>query len=96
MASDQAHHKDSREGHARGARAADSALAEAASAAKGPARRPPQGQGRARDRASLRSDQNRLAELKVKLGDEDYMNGAILRIAHGAERSIDATLTREK
>ena len=28
-----------------------------------------------------RSDQKRLAELKVKLGDEDYMNGAILRIA---------------
>lgn len=61
--------------------AADSALAEAASAAKGPARRPPQGQGRARDRAAPRSDQNRLAELKAKLGDEDYMNGAILRIA---------------
>ncbi len=35
----------------------------------------------ATDRASLRSDQRRLAELKVKLGDEDYMNGAILRIA---------------
>jgi hypothetical protein len=32
-------------------------------------------------KASKRSDQARLAELKVKLGDEDYMNGAILRIA---------------
>jgi hypothetical protein len=53
----------------------------AAGAAKGPARRPPQGQGRARARAAPRSDQNRLAELKAKLGDEDYMNGAILRIA---------------
>jgi hypothetical protein len=31
--------------------------------------------------ASLRADQKRLAELKVKLGDPEYMNGAILRIA---------------
>ncbi len=31
--------------------------------------------------ASARSDPKRLAELKVKLADEDYMNGAILRIA---------------
>ncbi len=36
---------------------------------------------RASNRAIPRSDQNRLAELKAKLGDEDYMNGAILRIA---------------
>jgi hypothetical protein len=32
-------------------------------------------------RAFPRSDPKRLADLKVKLGDEDYMNGAILRIA---------------
>ena len=31
--------------------------------------------------ASPRSDQARIAELKVKLRDDDYMNGAILRIA---------------
>lgn len=30
---------------------------------------------------AIRADQNRLAELKVKLGDPEYMNGAILRIA---------------
>jgi hypothetical protein len=30
---------------------------------------------------SPRSDYKRLAELKEKLGDDDYMNGAILRIA---------------
>ena len=30
---------------------------------------------------ALRADQKRLADLKVKLGDPDYMNGAILRIA---------------
>jgi hypothetical protein len=30
---------------------------------------------------SSRSDYKRLAELKEKLGDDDYMNGAILRIA---------------
>jgi hypothetical protein len=32
-------------------------------------------------RTARGSDQKRLAELKAKLGDEDYMNGAILRIA---------------
>jgi hypothetical protein len=32
-------------------------------------------------RAFPRSDPKRLADLKVKLGDEAYMNGAILRIA---------------
>jgi hypothetical protein len=32
-------------------------------------------------RPASRSDQSRLAELKVKLGDPDYMEGAILRIA---------------
>ena len=31
--------------------------------------------------ASPRSDEKRLAELKAKLGDKEYMNGAILRIA---------------
>jgi hypothetical protein len=31
--------------------------------------------------SSRRNDPARLAELKSKLGDEDYMNGAILRIA---------------
>jgi hypothetical protein len=36
---------------------------------------------RASNRASPRSDQRRLADLKVKLGDADYMNDAILRIA---------------
>jgi hypothetical protein len=30
---------------------------------------------------SSKNDQQRLAELKVKLGDPDYMEGAILRIA---------------
>jgi hypothetical protein len=30
---------------------------------------------------AMRADQNRLAELKAKLGDPEYMNGAILRIA---------------
>jgi hypothetical protein len=34
-----------------------------------------------RPRSSHGSDQTRLAELKAKLRDEDYMNGAILRIA---------------
>jgi hypothetical protein len=32
-------------------------------------------------KVSSRTDQQRLAELKVKLGDPDYMEGAILRIA---------------
>ncbi len=32
-------------------------------------------------RTGPKTDQRRLAELKEKLGDEDYMNGAILRIA---------------
>jgi len=32
-------------------------------------------------RSASRTDQQRLAELKVKLGDPDYMEGAILRIA---------------
>jgi hypothetical protein len=32
-------------------------------------------------RTSSRNDQQRLADLKVKLGDPDYMEGAILRIA---------------
>jgi hypothetical protein len=37
---------------------------------------------RARGSATaIRADQKRLAELKVKLGDPEYMNGAILRIA---------------
>lgn len=36
---------------------------------------------RAPARASPRTDQRRLADLKVKLSDADYMNGAILRIA---------------
>jgi hypothetical protein len=36
---------------------------------------------RPRGASASRTDQNRLAELKVKIGDEDYMNGAILRIA---------------
>jgi len=40
------------------------------------------GQGRAAAGSrSKRSDPKRLADLKAKLGDEDYMNGAILRIA---------------
>jgi hypothetical protein len=39
-----------------------------------PARRNP-------TRVSPKSDQTRLAELKAKLSDEEYMNGAILRIA---------------
>jgi hypothetical protein len=30
---------------------------------------------------TMRADQERLAELKTKLGDPEYMNGAILRIA---------------
>jgi hypothetical protein len=42
---------------------------------------PAPGPRRASDRASPRSDQKRLADLKVKLSDPDYMNGAILRIA---------------
>jgi hypothetical protein len=29
----------------------------------------------------IRADVGRIAELKAKLGDEDYMSGAILRIA---------------
>ncbi len=33
------------------------------------------------DGARPRTDPKRLAELKAKLGDADYMNGAILRIA---------------
>jgi hypothetical protein len=36
---------------------------------------------RGRGASSPRSDQERIAELKVKLRDDDYMNGAILRIA---------------
>jgi hypothetical protein len=32
-------------------------------------------------KTSSRTDQSRLAELKVKLGDPAYMDGAILRIA---------------
>jgi hypothetical protein len=37
---------------------------------------------RARGSATaIRADQKRLADLKVKLGDPEYMNGAILRIA---------------
>jgi hypothetical protein len=32
-------------------------------------------------RTSSRNDQQRLADLKLKLGDPDYMEGAILRIA---------------
>jgi hypothetical protein len=32
-------------------------------------------------RSASRTDQKRLAELKVKLGDPAYMDGAILRIA---------------
>jgi hypothetical protein len=35
----------------------------------------------AKGRPASRSDQRRLAELKIKLGDPDYMDGAILRIA---------------
>jgi hypothetical protein len=34
-----------------------------------------------RRNSRARGDQSRLAELKLKLSDEDYMNGAILRIA---------------
>lgn len=34
-----------------------------------------------RARQSRGSDQSRLADLKAKLKDDDYMNGAILRIA---------------
>jgi hypothetical protein len=48
------------------------ALVQAAAPAKVVRRRGP---------AAPRSDQTRIAELKQKLGDEDYMNGAILRIA---------------
>jgi hypothetical protein len=59
----------------------ESALAEA----KGRVRNPESALSpvpiRAPNRAFPRSDQKRLAELKAKLGDEDYMNGAILRIA---------------
>lgn len=45
------------------------------------ARSGPQRSAPGSKRPSARGDQSRLAELKVKLGDEDYMNGAILRIA---------------
>jgi hypothetical protein len=31
--------------------------------------------------AAARGDASRIAELKAKLGDEEYMSGAILRIA---------------
>jgi hypothetical protein len=41
---------------------------------------PPRTRARGSAKA-LRADQKRLADLKVKLGDPDYMNGAILRIA---------------
>jgi hypothetical protein len=37
--------------------------------------------GAAPSRPFLRSDPKRLADLKIKLGDEAYMNSAILRIA---------------
>jgi hypothetical protein len=47
------------------------------SASEGQARKP-RARGSAR---ALRADQNRLAELKLKLGDPAYMDGAILRIA---------------
>lgn len=56
-------------------------LAPAGGTANGPTGLPFPGPRRVRDRAAPRSDQRRLAELKDKLGDEDYMNGAILRIA---------------
>ncbi len=36
---------------------------------------------RSSDSPLPRNDPKRLADLKVKLGDEAYMNGAILRIA---------------
>jgi hypothetical protein len=35
----------------------------------------------AKMRPELRSDQKRLAELKIKLGDAEYMDSAIQRIA---------------
>ncbi len=51
--------------------------APAAPAVQGPVQKT-----RARGSASaLRADQKRLADLKVKLSDPEYMNGAILRIA---------------
>jgi hypothetical protein len=56
--------------------AAEGAGAPAESAAAGP-----RGQARKPSLRPPRSDQRRLAELKVKLADADYMNGAILRIA---------------
>jgi len=58
-----------------------STVAGAISPATGPMGLPSPRPRRVRDRAALRSDQRRLAELKDKLGDEDYMNGAILTIA---------------
>lgn len=51
------------------------------SAPAGPPRPASQTVRRGAGRASSRTDQKRLAELKVKLGDPDYMEGAILRIA---------------
>jgi hypothetical protein len=56
-------------------------MAKAVTTAAAPAASPPAAPRRAAVRASPRSDQKRLAELKAKLGDEEYMNGAILRIA---------------
>jgi hypothetical protein len=45
------------------------------------AARPARGARRPPGTKPPRSDPMRLAELKVKLSDEDYMSGAILRIA---------------
>jgi len=42
---------------------------------------PSPGPRRVRGRAAPRSDHRRLAELRDKLGDEVYVNGAIMRIA---------------
>jgi hypothetical protein len=56
--------------------AASPAIAPAASPAIAPAPRL-----RGSYKVSSRTDQQRLADLKVKLGDPDYMEGAILRIA---------------
>jgi hypothetical protein len=61
-------------------------LEELAAAAAAPSQALPQGalrtpKTRGSYKTSSRTDQQRLAELKIKLGDPDYMEGAILRIA---------------
>jgi hypothetical protein len=53
----------------------------AAASAPMPSSPPRASRPRGSYRTSSRGDQQRLAELKVKLGDPDYMEGAILRIA---------------